>query len=116
KQIAFYASKINTMPTGNSFALIQNRYGIVETHAMQHEDTFEKAWQSLYPLYKASYLNKDLSSISFRNIDSHMYKYNGQQVFDLLTIERVPESWRNNPDDTEIPLADPELTKKLRIE
>src|SRR5690554_1747072 len=110
------SNKINKMPTGNSFALIQKHYGIVETHAMQHEDTFENAWQRLYPLYKVSYLNKDVSSIKFRNIDSHMYKYDGKQVFDLLKIENVPEGWRNNPDDTEIPLADPELTKKLRTE
>ena len=45
-----------------------------------------------------------------------MYKYNGKQLFNLLKIEDVPESWRNNIDDKEIPLVDPEQTKKLRQE
>lgn len=110
------SNKIKNLPTGNSFALIQNHYGIVETHAMQHKDTFEKAWKGLLPFYKTSYLNKNTSSINLRNIDSHMYKYNGKQLFNLLKIEDVPESWRNNPNDKEIPLVDPEQTKKLRQE
>ena len=110
------SNKINHIPTGNSFALIQNHYGIVETHAMQQPEIIDKAWKSLYPFYKASYLDKDISSIPFKNIDSHMYKYNGKQVFDLLRIESFHESWRNNPDDKEIPLFDAELTKKLRTE
>lgn len=110
------SNKIKNLPTGNSFALIQNHYGIVETHAMQHNDTFEKAWQGLLPFYKTSYLNKNSSSINLRNIDAHMYKYNGKQLLNLLKIEDVPESWRNNPNDKDIPLADPEQTKKLRQE
>lgn len=110
------SNKIKNLPTGNSFALIQNYYGIVETHAMQRPETFEKAWQSLLPFYKTSYLNKNTSSINLRNIDMHMYKYNGKQLFNLIKIEDVPESWRNNPDDKEIPLADPEQIKKLRQE
>lgn len=110
------SNKIKNLPTGNSFALIQNHYGIVETHAMQHKDTFEKAWKGLLPFYKTSYLNKNTSSINLRNIDSHMYRYNGKQLFNLLKIEDVPESWRNNPNDKEIPLVNPEQTKKLRQE
>ena len=110
------SNKIKNLPTGNSFALIQNHYGIVETHAMQHEDTFEKAWQALYPLYKKAYLNKDISSKYFRDIDSHMCRFNGKQMFNLLKIENFHESWRNNPNDKDIPLADPEQTKKLRQE
>lgn len=110
------SNKINHIPTGNSFALIQNHYGIVETHAMQQPEIIDKAWKGLYPFYKTSYLDKDISSIPFKNIDSHMYKYNGKQVFDLLRIESFHESWRNNPDDKEIPLFDAELTKKLRTE
>lgn len=108
--------KVNNLPKGNSFALIQNGYGIVELHIMQHEDTFEKAWQTLYPWYKKAYLNKDISSKYFRDIDSWMYKHDGKQIFNLLKIEEIPESWRNNPNDKEIPLANPEQTKKLRQE
>lgn len=110
------SKKTNTLPTGNSFALIQNGYYLTEVHAMQHEDLFENAWQSLYPFYKTSYLNNDNSSILFRNIDAHMYQYNGKQVFDLLRIENIPDGAKNNPDDTEIPLVNPEQTKKLRAE
>lgn len=108
--------EINNLPKGNSFALIQNGYSIVELHIMQHENTFEKAWQILYPWYKKAYLKKDISSRYFRDIDSWMYKYNGKQLFNLLKIEDVPESWRNNIDDKEIPLVDPEQTKRLRQE
>jgi len=110
------SNKTSNLPKGNSFALIQNGYGIVELHIMQHEDTFDKAWQTLYPLYRKAYLNKDISSKYFRDIDSWMYKYNGKQLFNLLRIEDFHESWRNNPNDTEIPLANPEQTKKLRQE
>ncbi len=110
------SAKIKNLPTGNSFALIQNHYGIVETHAMQHRNTFQKAWQGLLPFYKTSYLNKNTSYIDLRNIDSHMYRYNGKQLFNLLKIEDVPENWRNNIDDKEIPLIDPEQTKRLRQE
>src|SRR5690554_5192043 len=59
--IDIYKKTVN-LPTGNSFALIQKKHGIVETHAMQHEDTFENTWQVLYPFYKKAYLNKDISS------------------------------------------------------
>lgn len=110
------STKIDNLPTGNSFALIQKHYGIVETHAMQRPSTFEKAWQGLLPFYKKAYLNKNISSLYFRNIDSHMYKYNGKQLFNLLKIEDIPESWKNNPNDKEIPLTDPDQTKKLRQE
>ena len=110
------SSKINEIPLGNSFALIQNHYGIVETHIMQHRNTFENAWKNLLPFYKNAYLNKNTSSIPFRNIDFHMYKYNGKQVFGFLTIDEIPNVWKNNPNDTEIPLRDKEQTKKLRAE
>lgn len=110
------SNKIDNLPTGNSIALIQNHYGIVETHAMQNPSTFENTWQVLLPYYKKAYLNKNISSLYFRNIDSHMYRYNGKQLFNLLKIEDVPESWRNNPNDKEILLIDPDQTKKLRKE
>lgn len=108
--------EINNLPKGNSFALIQNGFGIVELHIMQHENTFEKAWQILYPWYKKAYLNKDISAKYFRDIDSLMYRFNGKQVFNLLKIENFHESQKNNPNDKEIPLVDPEQTKKLRQE
>jgi len=110
------SNKVKNLPKGNSFALIQNGYGIVELHIMQHEDTFDKAWQKMYPLYRKAYINKDISSKYFRDIDSHMYRFNGKQMFNLLKIENFHETQKNNPNDKEIPLANPEQTKKLRQE
>ena len=110
------AKKIESMPRGNSFALIQNGYGIAEIHSLQNTYTYEKLWTTLYPYYKASYLNKDISSIPFKNIDSNLYIHEGKQIFDLLKIENVPENVRRNADDTEIPVRDKEQTKKLRTE
>lgn len=110
------SSKIGVFPTGNSFALIQKSFWIAELHNLQHEDTFEETWKKMYPFYKASYLNKDISSIPFKNIDSNLYIHEGKQIFDLLKIENVPENVRRNADDTEIPVRDKEQTKKLRTE
>ncbi|WCM41485.1 hypothetical protein MG290_11055 [Flavobacterium sp. CBA20B-1] len=110
------SSKIGSLPTGNSFSLIQKDYGYVELHNLQRVNNFEKLWTSFYPLYKTSYLNKDISSIKFRTIDFTKYRHDGKQIFNLIKIEDFHESWRNNPNDKDIPLADPEQTKKLRQE
>jgi len=110
------STKIDNLPTGNSFALIQKHYGIVETHAMQRPSTFEKAWQGLLPFYKKAYLNKNISSLYFRNIDSHMYEFNGKQIFNFLNIRNGSNGERNNISEKEIPLMNPEQTKKLRQE
>lgn len=110
------STKIDNLPTGNSFALIQKHYGIVETHAMQRPSTFEKAWQGLLPFYKIAYLNKNISSLYFRNIDSHMYEFNGKQIFNFLNIRNGSNGERNNISEKEIPLMNPEQTKKLRQE
>src|SRR5690554_2218024 len=116
RTIVSVSADTGLLPTGNSLALAQKGYDIVELHNLQRKNTFEKTWKSLYPLYKASYLNKDISFIKFRTIDFTNYKHNGKQIFNSIKIEDMHESWWNNPDDTEIPLADPELTKKLRTE
>lgn len=110
------SSKIGSLPTGNSFSLIQKDYGYVELHNLQRVNNFEKLWTSFYPLYKTSYLNKDISSIKFRTIDFTKYRHDGKQIFNLIKIEDFHESWLNNPNDKDIPLADPEQTKKLRQE
>ena len=110
------SSNIGSLPIGNSFALIQKNYNYVELHNLQRINNFEKFWMSFYPFYKISYLSKDISVIKFRTIDFTGYKHDGKQIFNLLRIEDIPESWRNHPDDKEIPLFDAELTKKLRTE
>lgn len=116
RAIVDISAETGLLPTGNSLALVQKSYDYVELHNLQRKNTFEKTWKSLYPLYKASYLNKDISFIKFRTIDFTNYKHNGKQIFNSIKIEDLPEYWRNNPDDTEIPLTDPELSKKMRIE
>ncbi len=110
------AKKIESMPRGNSFALIQNAYGIVEIHSLQNDHTYEKLWTTFYPYYKNSYINKDISSTPFRNIDSNLYIHEGKQIFNLIRIEDVPKDWRRNANDTEIPLKDELETKKMRKE
>lgn len=110
------SSNIGSLPTGNSFSLIQKNYNYVKLHNLQRINNFEKFWTSFYPFYKVSYLSKDISVIKFRTIDFTGYKNDGKQIFNLLRIEDIPENWRNNPDDKEIPLFDAELTKKLRTE
>lgn len=116
KVIESVASKTGSMPRGNSFALIQNGYGIVELHCLQNKYTYEKLWTTFYPYYKTSYLNMDISSITFRNIDSQMYIHEGKQIFDLLKIEDIPKHWLKNPNDKDIPLKDELETKKMRTE
>src|SRR5690554_7759821 len=116
KVIESVASKTGSMPRGNTFALIQNGYGIVELHCLQNKYTYEKLWTTFYPYYKTSYLNMDISSITFRNIDSQMYIHEGKQIFDLLKIEDIPKHWLKNPNDKDIPLKDELETKKMRTE
>ncbi|HUH26359.1 MAG TPA: hypothetical protein VLY87_07010 [Flavobacterium sp.] len=110
------ANKIGCMPQGNSFALIQNGFGIAELHSLQNSFTYEKLWTTLYPYYKASYLKMDISSMPFKNIDSNLYIHEGKQIFNLLKIEDVPIQVRKNPNEKEIPLRDKEQTKQLRTE
>lgn len=110
------SNEIGFYPSGNSFALIQKNFGIVNTHILQHEDTFEEAWPTLYPLYKKAYLNNDISSVFFRNIDSYIYLQNGYQVFDLLKKETIPEQFIKDSNQKEIPLLNTEQTKKFRQE
>lgn len=108
--------RIDCFPTGNSFALIQKNFGIVNMHILQHENTFEEALAILYPIYKRAYLNNDISSIYFRNIDSYIYLLNGHQVFDLLKKETIPKQFINDSNQKEIPLLNTEQAKKFHQE
>lgn len=110
------STEIGSLPTGNSFSLIQKNYNYVELHNLQRENNFEKFWKSFYPFYKTSYLNKDISSIKFKTVDFTKYRHDGTQIFNLIKIEDFHESWRRNPDDKEIRIDNNEQTKKLRTE
>lgn len=110
------STEIGSLPTGNSFSLIQKDFNYVELHNLQRKNNFEKYWNSIFPFYKTSYLNNDISSIKFRTVDFTKYKLDGTQIFNLIKIEEIHESWRNDPNDKEIPLFDPNQTKMVRQE
>ncbi|MEG0915647.1 MAG: hypothetical protein RSF68_01390 [Myroides sp.] len=110
------STEIGFLPTGNSFSLIQKDYNYVELHNLQRVNNFDKIWESFYPYYKTSYLNKDISSIKFKAVDFTKYRHDGTQIFNLIKIDDFHESWRRNPDDSEIPIDNNEQTKKLRTE
>lgn len=110
------STEIGSLPTGNSFSLIQKDFNYVELHNLQRKNNFEKYWKSIFPFYKTSYLNNDISSIKFRTVDFTKYKLDGTQIFNLIKIEEIHESWRNDPNDKEIPLFDPNQTKMVRQE
>jgi len=110
------STEIGSLPTGNSFSLIQKDFNYVELHNLQRKNNFEKYWNSIFPFYKTSYLNNDISSIKFRTVDFTKYKLDGTQIFNLIKIEEIHESWRNDPNDKEIPLFDSNQTKMVRQE
>jgi len=117
KELNSISSKIGCLPTGNSFAIIQNNYDLIEWHGFQHEETFQSTLEILLPYYKKSYLNKDISSLKFKNIDSFLFMNTGKQMFGLLNPERIPEHLRKDLSDKDsIPLMDPKTTNQLKQE
>ncbi|SFJ20565.1 hypothetical protein [Myroides guanonis] len=108
------ASKIGSLPTGNSFALIQKPYNIVETHNLQVD--FSSFLSKIYPYYRQSYLNKDISSIRFRNVDSFKFLEDENQIFGLLKLENIPEYLKQEYSVDSIPLENPEQTEKFKEE
>lgn len=114
KELEHISSQIGSLPTGNSFALIQKPYDIIEWHGFQHEDLFYNTFNSLYPYYKESYMNMDISSIRFKNIDSFLFMNKGTQIFDLLKVDNIPDGLLENKNS--IPLDNLEQTNKLKKE
>lgn len=99
------ATRIGTLPKGNSFALIQNDYYLVEWHNLQVN--YAEFFPLIYPFYKSAYLNNNISSIYLRNIDSLRFFDTSKQVFGLLSIEELPEYLRENLKQDVIELHDP---------
>lgn len=108
------ASTIGYMPTGNSFALIQKPYDLVEWHNFQQN--FTTFFDMIYPYYKSSFLNKDIPIIKFRNIDAIKFLADKTQIFGLLSVDDIPEYLRETYNVQSIELENADLTKKYREE
>ncbi|MBB1140645.1 hypothetical protein [Myroides sp. WP-1] len=108
------SESIGSMPTGNSFALIQKPYEIVEVHNFQQN--FTTFFDMIYPFYKASYLKRDLPIVKFRNIDSIKFLADKNQIFGLISVEDIPPYLKEEYNIQRIESADPALTKKYRTE
>ena len=108
------SESIGSMPTANSFALIQRPYDFIEVHNFQQN--FTTYFEMIYPYYKASYLKQDLPIIKFRNIDSIKFLADKNQVFGLLSVEDIPPYLKEEYNVQSIELADPTLTEKYRKE
>lgn len=114
EEIHVVSNKINSYPTGKSFALIQNSFGIAEIHNYQFEKNFIKGWDLMYPFYKKSYINDETTYMHFRNHDNFFYLHYGYQVFGLINIDGVPEYYRKNNDP--IPIKDKEFLESFKKE
>ncbi len=114
KTLINISKSIGSIPTGNSFALIQKPYDIVEIHNFQQN--FTTFFDMIYPYYKVAYLNKDLPIIKFRNIDSLKFLADKNQIFGLLSIEDIPEYLKKDFNLQSIESADINLTKQYRKE
>lgn len=112
--LAQITKSIGSMPTANSFALIQRPYDLIEVHNFQQN--FTTYFEMIYPYYKASYLKQDLPIIKFRNIDSIKFLADKNQVFGLLSVEDIPPYLKEEYNVQSIESADPTLTKKYRKE
>ncbi len=108
------SESIGSMPTGNSFGLIQKPYEIVEVHNFQQN--FTTFFDMIYPFYKASYLKRDLPIVKFRNIDSIKFLADKNQIFGLISVEDIPPYLKEEYNIQRIESADPALTKKYRTE
>lgn len=108
------SKSIGFLPTGQSYALIQKPYDIVEIHNFQQN--FTSFFDMIYPYYKEAYLNNDLPIIKFRNIDSIKFFADKNQIFGLLSIEDIPEYLRKDLNLQNIESADINLTKQYRKE
>jgi len=97
--------KWDVYPTGKSFALIQRRFGISETHNIQAKENFDRFWLLFYPFYKKAYLNNEISYVYFKNYDNYSYVHYGYQKFGLLSVNEIPDIYLTEG-LKEVPLKD----------
>ncbi len=105
--------KYDAYPTGKSFAVIQNHFGVALIHNYQSVNNFDKTWTLFYPYYKKSYLNTGIDYIAFKNYDNLSYIHYGTQRFGLLDIENIPEIFKKESLDF-VPIQDEDFLKEIR--
>ena len=106
--------KWSVYPTGKSFALVQNNFGVAEFHNNQSVENFDKFWTMFFPFYKQAYLKDQITYMNFRNHDNFSYLHYGVQEFGLISINDIPEEYRKN--DNEIPVKDIDFMMKIKKE
>ncbi len=107
-------NKWSSYPTGKSFAIIQNNFGVVEFHNSQVIENFERYWPQFFPFYKKAYLNNQITYMPFRNHDNFSYLHYGFQKFGLISIKDIPQEYRKN--DDEIPIHDIKFMNEVKRE
>lgn len=106
--------KWSVYPTGKSFALVQNNFGVVEFHNNQVRENFDRFWPLFYPYYKKAYLNDEITYMPFRNHDNFSFLHYGFQEFGLISIKNIPLEHRK--DDNEIPIKNLDFMLEIRKE
>jgi hypothetical protein len=106
--------KWSVYPTGKSFALVQNNFGVVEFHNNQAKKNFDSVWPLFYQYYKKAYLNHQITYMNFRNHDNFSFLHYGFQEFGLISIKDIPSEYRKN--EEEIPVKDIDFMNKTKKE
>ncbi len=106
--------KWSVYPTGKSFALVQNNFGVVEFHNNQAKENFDRLWPIFFPFYRKAYLNNEITYMCFRNHDNFSYSHYGYQVFGLINIKDIPSEYKKNED--EIPVKNLQFKKEIKNE
>lgn len=107
--------KNKNYPTGKTFALVQNGFGVAEVHNLQAKPNIERFWLLFYPHYKKAYLNNEITYATFKSYDQMNFVHFGNQHFGLVKINEIPEVFMKE-NLTEIPIVDMEFYKKTKKE
>jgi len=105
--------KHDSYPTGKSFAVIQNHFGVALMHNFQSLNNFNKTWDLFYPYFKKSYINHDIDHIMFKNYDNFSYVHYGNQRFGLLNIKDIPEIFKRDSIDS-VPLQNEKFYNEIK--
>ncbi|WP_394758301.1 hypothetical protein [Flavobacterium sp.] len=111
--------KYNAIPTGKTFALVQNQYAIIESHNLQLEDNYDRYYMLFFEYYKKAYLGNEITYTIFSNFDFNSYVHKKKQKFGLITKQNVLESYLTDKDKIcpdVIPIEDLEFSKKIKKE
>jgi hypothetical protein len=107
--------KYKNYPTGKTFGLVQNSFGVAEVHNLQAKPNIERFWLLFYPHYKKAYLNNEITFATFKSYDQMSFVHFGNQHFGLVKIDEIPEVFMKE-NLTEIPIVDLEYYEKIKKE